>query len=112
MADPGSPQPSGWTETATGGTANAAVTVSHAAESNKSHYVTAVLASFDAAGKGKLELRDGTTVVAEREVYDAATITFSSPIKVSENTKAEANLAAAGTGITGRLSLIGYTAHP
>lgn len=89
---------------------NAASTATKAAVSGKINYITSVTASFSLTKSGLLQIKDGSTVVFEVEVYDSATIQFPTPIAGTSGNAVSATLAASGTsGTLGKVNLVGFT---
>lgn len=98
----------GWVEKASAD--NDAATATRTAETNKCHYITNVSASFSATKSALLQIKDGSTVIAEHYVYDQATLTFPAPIKCTSGNAVSAVLAASGSGGTlGKVVLSGFT---
>jgi len=95
-----------WTEIATKAAAGVAV-VTKALVAGKSHYITAVHASFDDARIDILMWNfDGT--INRHQVHNARSFIFQSPIKVTAATAAVASLNVAS--FNGDISISGYTA--
>lgn len=101
-----------WTETQESG-ANAAQTLTRAAEAGRTHIVThftlsAAVAAF-AGGVPKWEIKDGTTIVFQGA--GAADIDFGdNPLaKFTAGTAINVAVAAGGSTITTRANLVGYT---
>jgi hypothetical protein len=87
--------------------AGAVAAVSHAAVTGKSHYITAIHASFDAAHIDLLILAfDGTAT--RHQVHNARDFEFSNPVKVASATAATASLNV--TSFNGDLTIRGFTA--
>lgn len=91
---------------------NAAATVTHAAETDRIHFVTSIHASFDTAQTAAkaLTLSDTAGTLATWYVYDNLDISFDAPIKIAQGDQAQLSLAASGTGgQNGAVVLMGYT---
>ncbi|OPX93985.1 MAG: hypothetical protein A4E53_00148 [Pelotomaculum sp. PtaB.Bin104] len=111
--------PSQWTVTGDS-TANAAVTITKAAQPNKKHYITAIEAVVSGAAVGAadvaVELRDGSTVKWKSIIGAAAVqgtrvvMAFSHPVELSTNAAANLYAAAGGTGVIITLNMAGFTA--
>lgn len=98
-----------WTEKASAD--NALATATHAAATGVRHYVTAVTAGFSAAATKTLQIKDGATVIYEIDVVNQQHFVFPSPLEMSENSAAVAELAASGgAGNVGKVSMAGFTA--
>lgn len=90
---------------------NAAATATRAAETGKIHYITGVFASYSAAKTLLLQIKDGSTVIAEQYVVNSEAITFPTPIRATKGNAVSAVLAASGTdGTIGKVNLTGFTA--
>jgi hypothetical protein len=88
---------------------NALATAAKAAVPGGSHYITGFAASYSATKTGLLQIKDGSTVIAEHYVYDSAAVQFA-PIKVTKGNAVSAELAASGAGGTiGKVNLTGFT---
>lgn len=102
------PYVNGWV--ATGSADNALATASKAAETGKSHYITAVFAGYSAAKTGLLQIKDGTTVIAEFYIENAEVIPLPTPIKATAGNAVSVELAASGAaGNIGKANIVGYT---
>ena len=98
----------GWV--ALGSADNALATATKAAEAAKSHYITAIVASYSTAKTGLLQIKDGAAVIAEHHIVNSDMITLPTPIKITAGNAVSAELVASGTaGQTGKVNLIGYT---
>lgn len=98
----------GWVASASAD--NAIAVATKAGEASKSHYVTAILASFSASATKLLQLKDGAAVIAEFYVKDSQVVTLPTPIKITAGNAASAELAASGTaGTVGKVGLVGFT---
>ena len=76
----------------------------------QAHYITSVSASYDeAVAGGKLELKQGSTVLATWFVHNQFALTFDSPIKLAPGTVANLVLAPGGNGVDGVSDMTGYT---
>ena len=99
-------------------TANAAVTLSRAAETGKRHYITAFEAVLRGAAAGadtRVELRNGATVMWDTYIGNAAPrgervgAVFTHPIELTANTAANLVVAAAGASALTTVSMSGFT---
>jgi len=103
-----------WAVAGTAVTAGAAA-ASKAAESQVTHYLTAVRASYDEAQVGLLEIRDGGsvgsggTVVFRGFVHDQETIEFAKPLELTKGNAVHAELAAGAAGVDGVVSIAGHS---
>lgn len=98
-----------WTENATGD--NTAATATRAAESGKTHYVTAILASYSAAAGGQVNVKDGASSIFTIDCHDQLVVTLVKPLAITAGNAVSAELAASGgSGNIGTVTLIGYTA--
>lgn len=87
---------------------NALAVAAKAAETGKTHVITGVFASYSATKAGLLQIKDGTTVVAEHYIYDSGAIPLN--IKATAGNAVSAELAASGTaGTIGKVNLTGFT---
>jgi len=92
--------------------ANPDVTVTHAAEADKSHYIVGVIATYgEAAAAGLLEVSEEATVKISGYAKDTVplVILLPKPYKAAVNTAVSASLAAGGAGAVGTVNLIGFT---
>lgn len=99
---------SNWIEDATA--TNAVATATRAAEAGKTHYITAIIASYSAAAVGDLTFKDGAAAEFTFTVHNAEVITFAKPVPVTAGNAVSADLAAGGASVDGNVVLIGYTA--
>ena len=75
-----------------------------------SHYITSISGSFSAAVSGaKLELKQGSTVLATWHVYNEFLLVLPSPIKLAPGTVANLVMAAGGSAVVGVVDMTGYT---
>lgn len=91
---------------------NATATATKAAITGQRHVITHITASFDNTAANKLvSIFDGTTLIDKFAVTTTGvSIAFPHGLRLSSGNKAEATLAASGTGgTTGYLTLHGYT---
>jgi len=96
----------GWV--ATDSKDNALATASKAAATDKTHVLTGVFASFSAAITKLLQIKDGSTVIAEHYIVNAEFIPLN--IKGTAGNAVSAELAASGTGGTiGKVNITGFT---
>lgn len=87
---------------------NSAATATKAAESEKTHIITGVFASFSNAVTKLLQIKDGDTVIAEHYIVDSGYIPLN--IKATAGNAVSAVLAASGTaGQLGKVNLTGFT---
>lgn len=97
-----------WVEEASA--TNTTGTATHAAESERTHVVTMITASYEGNVDGLLTLLDGTTTVLRIQVHDDFQLSLAYPIRLTEGNKAEATLeASGGAGVVGYVSIGGYT---
>lgn len=99
-----------WSEIASAD--NAVATATHAGGgAGTTHYITHVSASYEVNGdRGLLQIKDGTTVIAEHYVEDSVVLTWPNGLPVSDNADAVAELAASGTaGNLGKVNIAGFT---
>lgn len=101
----GNLNPAGWVEKDS--QTNALATATRAAESNKSHLVFAVSASFSATASALLQIKDDTTVIWEGYVYDKEHVTFPRGLKIEEGSACSAELSAGGAAIVGKVNIHG-----
>lgn len=100
---------SSWTATAVSAD-NAAVSVTKAAESGKSHYITNISGSYNVAKIKLMTLKDDTTVISNFHVHNQRDIAFAKPVKITAGKAAELSLQAGGTaGDIGAVVMTGYT---
>lgn len=113
------PDPSNidWTEVADSGV-NAAVTVTHAAETDRQHYVIifeVVVRGADLTADVVIELRQGATVIWRTVLGNGLTrgersgVAFPRGLKLDSNTSAVLNATAGGAGTILTANLGGYT---
>lgn len=89
---------------------NAVATVTKAAESGKSHYITSISSSFSVAKIKLATLKDGATVIGNYHVHNQRDIVFAKPVKLTAGNAAELSLAASGTAAEiGAVTMTGYT---
>jgi hypothetical protein len=101
------PVPATWSATAAA--ANALAVATRPAETGKSHHITTVLASFSGSATARLQVKDGGALIAEHYVANGAVISLAAPRKASAGNQVSAELAAGGLGITGSVTLLGFT---
>ena len=95
--------------------ANTAASATRAAGgSGRCHHVVGVYGSFhggNPAAGTLLEILDGATTVWKVAISAAGPFDFSfpTPIKLSANAAATVRLGAGGAGVSGMVSLVGYT---
>lgn len=88
--------------------ANAAITVTKAAQASTRHSIMLVIASFSAAAVGLLTVKKGADVWFERYVHNAAEIEIpGGGVRGDSNEDVSATLAAGGAGIVGKLAIAG-----
>ena len=90
---------------------NAIVTATRADPGSgaQAHYITSVSGAYSAAAIGKLELKQGSTVLATWHVHNQFALTFDSPIKLDPGAVANLVMAAGGSAIVGAANMTGYT---
>jgi hypothetical protein len=99
--------PATWSATAAA--ANSLAVASRPGEAGQSHHITTVLASFSGSATARLQIKDGGTVIAEHYVANGAVISLAAPRKATAGNQVSAELAAGGLGITGSVTLLGFT---
>jgi hypothetical protein len=99
--------PATWSATAAA--ANSLAVATRPGEAGKSHHITTVLASFSGSATARLQIKDGGTVIAEHYVANGAIISLAAPRKATAGNSLSAELAAGGLGITGSVTLLGFT---
>lgn len=99
---------SNWTATTTAD--NAAATVTKAAESGKSHYITGISGSYSVALIKLMTLKDGAAVIGNFYIHNQRDIVFAKPVKITAGNAAELSLSASGTAAQiGAVTMTGYT---
>lgn len=97
-----------WTEAASA--TNATATATHSASSGDTHFVTTLVASFTGSGNSAdLTLKDGSTTIMTVTVHDDIEVTLPFPVKLTTGNKAEAALAAGGSGVDGNVTIGGFS---
>lgn len=105
-----------WRETASAN--NGVATATRAAEAGKRHYITGFSISastaITAAGVvAQIRRNGGGTVIREFNIPNAAIAPiiyeFKQVLEIPTNQSADITLSALGTGITGRVELVGFT---
>ena len=102
----------GWIESDSA--TNDVATATHAAETNKSHVIAGVYASFSTTASALLEVKRGSTVLFSAQIYDSAHITFPEGIaadgltSIDDNIAVSAVLAAGGGVVVGYVNLFGF----
>ncbi len=93
---------------------NATATVTVSGVSGKRHYLTYISASYDFAKIGRLEIKDGSTVILTAFVHNQQQFNFQAiPIVISESNALSATLeASGGAGNEGVVTIHGYTDVP
>ena len=100
-----------WTEVSQS-TANAAVTVTHAAVAGRRHIITKVDASYSSSTvSAELTVSQGATVIGRKYIHGAGAIDFGVDglYNPDANEAVSATLAAGGSGVTGDLTLQGFS---
>ncbi len=100
-----------WTET-NQSAANTAMTVTHAAAAGRHHVGVKFDASFSSStASGLLQVTYGTTVIAQKTIHGAGAIDFGALgfQNSTVNSLISATIAAGGAGVTGELTLTGYS---
>jgi hypothetical protein len=92
----------------------AAVATKAAGGSGRCHHVVGVYGSFhggNPAAGTLLDIQDGATTVWEVAISAAGPFAFAfpTPLRLSANATATARLGAGGAGVSGIVSLVGYT---
>jgi hypothetical protein len=94
-------------------TSNTAAVVTYAAVSDRCHSITGLAWSYDGAPTGgSLKVEDGSgTTVFKIDVTAAGpgVIYFNPPKMGTKNTAMIITLAAGGSGVTGKVSILGHT---
>jgi hypothetical protein len=90
--------------------ANTAAVVTLAAAAGQAHVLAGVVSSYDAAPTGgTLTIADGTTTLAwSVTAAGPAPVTFPVPLRFAVGAQVTVTLAAGGSGVTGKLSLLGH----
>jgi len=97
----------GWV--ATDSQDNALATASKAGVAGKAHVITGVFASFSGAVTKLLQVKDGSTVIAEYYIVNAKDIPLIN-VRATSGNAVSAVLAASGTGGTiGKVNITGFT---
>ena len=97
------------------GSANTAETQTHNAETGRHHVFLKCDASFSSStASGLLQIKFGTTVVMQKYIHgagaiDAGDLGFQN---ATINSLISATLAAGGSGVTGTVTLTGYSTGP
>ncbi len=85
-------------------------TATKAAEAGKSHYVTMALASMESGAAKRVQLKDGTTVLATwYATFGAPPVPFDPPLKITQAALVSLNIAAGEASVDGMVSLFGFT---
>lgn len=105
-----------WRETASAN--NGVATATHAAEAAKKHFVTGFSISASTAitaanVTAQIRRNAGATVIREFNIPNAAIAPiiyeFKQVLEIPVNQSVDITLAALGTGITGRVEIVGFT---
>lgn len=101
------PRPADWTENDSQD--NALATATRAAETHSRHVIMFAVVSYGTAStSGLLQVKQGSTVVAEHYIHGADVIPLELYGDVNQAVSAE--LAASGTGgVLGKVALVGYS---
>ena len=84
-------------------------TATHAGETGKSHYVVGVIAGYDAAQIGTVDIIDGGDVKISQPIHNAGVIPLPKPLKITAGSDAAAVLSAGGAGVVGKVNILGFT---
>ncbi len=85
-------------------------TATKAAEAGKSHYVTMALASMESGEAKKVQLKDGTTVLASWHVsQNSPPIPFDPPKKITQGALVSLNIEEGAASVDGTVTLFGFT---
>ena len=85
-------------------------TATKAAEAGKSHHVTMALASMESGAAKRVELTDGTTVLATwYATFGSPPVHFDPPLKITQAALVSLNIAAGEASVDGMVSLFGFT---
>lgn len=87
----------------------ALATATRAAEVGNRHSLVTVVASYSAAQIGLLQIKRGATVEKEIYVHNYLVLDLSSPLRGASGGAVSAELAAGAAGVTGKVSISGYT---
>lgn len=91
--------------------ANTAVTVTKTGAPGRTHYVTGFMLGYsDGAAAGLVTLKDGPDTIGLWYISGASSVTFDVPVRIRMGNNVSLTLAAGGTGITGAVTLMGFTA--
>lgn len=107
--------PTKWTVVASG--VNSTVTASRSATAGKSHYIVAI--SISGSGQpsapvtAQVRANSGGTILDQFEIpaqpFAPIVINYVRPLRVAEGQQCDVNLPALGPGITGTVTLRGFT---
>jgi len=95
--------------------ANSVGTVTRSAEAQRHHVVTKVDASFSAStSSAELTVSYNSVVIARKDIHGAGALDFGilGFENATVNTAVAASLAAGGAGVTGDVTMTGYTTGP
>lgn len=97
-----------WTES--GSAVAGLATATRAAESGNRHSISSVSASYSAATIALVQIKFGTTVEWEGYVHNQRDVAFASPLRAGSGQAVSAELAAGAAGVTGTVTITGYSA--
>ena len=97
-----------WTEAATA--VAGVATATRAAESGNRHSIAGIIASFSAVTIALVQIKFGTVVEWEGYVHNSLAVQFSSPLRAGSGQAVSAVLAAGAAGVTGTVTITGYSA--
>ena len=85
-------------------------TATKAAEAGKSHHVTMALASMESGAAQRVQLKDGTTVLATwYATFGSPPVYFDPPKKITQGALVSLNIAAGAGSVDGMVTLFGFT---
>ncbi len=88
----------------------AIATATKAAEAGKSHYVTMAIAGMESGTAQRVQLKDGTTVLATWYAsQDTPPLYFDPPLKITQAALVSLNIAAGAASVDGMVTLFGFT---
>lgn len=89
---------------------NALATATKAALAGRRHIVTAIIASYSGPKTGVVTLYHGATPVLEHYIINADVVEIPDGLRnPAANQAVSAELEAGGSGVTGKVNLLGYT---
>lgn len=88
----------------------AIATATKAAEVGKSHYVTLAISCMESGAPQRVQLKDGTTVLASWHAGPVSPPTiFIPPLKITQGALVSLNIAAGAASVDGMVTLFGFT---